>query len=560
MTEEFTDQEWLAQRAEPQSDDEWLASRREKPDASQFFNMPESEREQAKLSPSIGSIAKAFGSDFSEAWGPDRLGLTDQSKEFLARYGALPKDGHEDFSLKNPLAAFKNFEQGIILPLAAGLDAIARTPGAVYRGLQGAGAEAGLPGDIVSIPDAFLGMPHPFGIPRLAQPQPFVKPSPVRPVEFESQGIKQPIEPIARSRAAQTGLPEVDAVLNSPTTKTAIDNAVIDRSHDVPYMAGGSVPLEDPTVYIDSHVPREQTAPRLSGEGTVTFDPADPWTVHENVEQHTMELLIRGGMSDQEAYRVAHFEYAEKAEQAWYRAHDIDQEAAEREQMTWLPRIQHENPKNPPPNLYKKPYPHDSVEGAQHESVVEAPPTTEEIGRARQIIANRGQELQTGGIVAYHGSPHDFDKFSTSAIGTGEGAQAYGHGLYFAENPAVAEDYKKALAGKSNDVSEQLAQQSLNYSLDPKEAAQALRNRAASERREPFSSIPPEEMEKAASLLEGGWRPSKGEMYRVSINADPEHFLDWDKPLSEQSPHVQKAFEPFNLKDTEEGGYMHQEI
>jgi hypothetical protein len=33
----------------------------------------------------------------------------------------------------------------------------------------------------------------------------------------------------------------------------------------------------------------------------------------------------------------------------------------------------------------------------------------------------------------------------------------------------------------------------------------------------------------------------KGKMYEVSINADPEHFLDWDKPLSEQSEHVRNA-------------------
>jgi hypothetical protein len=30
-------------------------------------------------------------------------------------------------------------------------------------------------------------------------------------------------------------------------------------------------------------------------------------------------------------------------------------------------------------------------------------------------------------------------------------------------------------------------------------------------------------------------------MYQVGINADPEHFLDWDRPLSEQSPRVQEA-------------------
>jgi len=42
------------------------------------------------------------------------------------------------------------------------------------------------------------------------------------------------------------------------------------------------------------------------------------------------------------------------------------------------------------------------------------------------------------GIKAYHSSPHDFDRFDLSKIGTGEGAQVYGHGLYFAENPKVS--------------------------------------------------------------------------------------------------------------------------
>ena len=46
---------------------------------------------------------------------------------------------------------------------------------------------------------------------------------------------------------------------------------------------------------------------------------------------------------------------------------------------------------------------------------------------------------------AWHGSPHEFDEFSTDAIGTGEGAQVYGHGLYFSEKKEVADHYKKSL-------------------------------------------------------------------------------------------------------------------
>ena len=54
--------------------------------------------------------------------------------------------------------------------------------------------------------------------------------------------------------------------------------------------------------------------------------------------------------------------------------------------------------------------------------------------------------LGVGGMTAFHGSPHKFSKFSMDSIGTGEGAQAYGHGLYFAENPKVAGEYQKALS------------------------------------------------------------------------------------------------------------------
>lgn len=53
-----------------------------------------------------------------------------------------------------------------------------------------------------------------------------------------------------------------------------------------------------------------------------------------------------------------------------------------------------------------------------------------------------GAQAERPGIVAYHGSPHDFDRFSLDKIGTGEGAQAYGHGLYFAENEGVAKSYR----------------------------------------------------------------------------------------------------------------------
>ncbi|MBB20249.1 MAG: hypothetical protein CMP20_12420 [Rickettsiales bacterium] len=55
---------------------------------------------------------------------------------------------------------------------------------------------------------------------------------------------------------------------------------------------------------------------------------------------------------------------------------------------------------------------------------------------------SRPSEADTYFRRAYHGTPHRFDKFSLEAIGTGEGAQAFGWGLYFAGNREIADYYR----------------------------------------------------------------------------------------------------------------------
>lgn len=47
---------------------------------------------------------------------------------------------------------------------------------------------------------------------------------------------------------------------------------------------------------------------------------------------------------------------------------------------------------------------------------------------------------------AYHGSPYTFDHFDLGAIGTGEGAQVHGWGLYFAQDKQIAKSYKDTLS------------------------------------------------------------------------------------------------------------------
>lgn len=52
----------------------------------------------------------------------------------------------------------------------------------------------------------------------------------------------------------------------------------------------------------------------------------------------------------------------------------------------------------------------------------------------------------------FHGSPHQFDQFEMSRMGAGEGAQAYGEGMYTTSARPVAESYRRALSEEQSIV------------------------------------------------------------------------------------------------------------
>ena len=172
----------------------------------------------------------------------------------------------------------------------------------------------------------------------------------------------------------------------------------------------------------------------------------------------------------------------------------------------------------------------------------------------------------TKGITAYHGSPHHFDTFDLSKIGTGEGAQVYGHGLYFADNEAVAKSYRDALtaeqgqrhywqdaAGKNVDLD---ALRSRADADDPMGLAASMLHQSpsvdaaiADTHSYGPSAFPGGQPQMDATLA--GLQAMKasgltrvkdqGAMYQVNIGADPAQFIDWDKPLGAQTPAVQQA-------------------
>ena len=166
-------------------------------------------------------------------------------------------------------------------------------------------------------------------------------------------------EEIAAMRAGTktaviTGDPLVDRVTADPYVASAIANPIINRWNDVPYGAGPNNRL-DRVVNIDKHVP---TTDKIGG---VKYDPARAVAVHEFTEQHVLNELTRAGVPEAHAYEIAHFVFAEPAERAWVAA-NVGPKAWDEYQAhwdKWLAPIDHENPQNPPADLYQKPYPHD---------------------------------------------------------------------------------------------------------------------------------------------------------------------------------------------------------
>lgn len=179
-----------------------------------------------------------------------------------------------------------------------------------------------------------------------------------------------------------------------------------------------------------------------------------------------------------------------------------------------------------------------------------------------------------GALTAYHGSPHLFDKFDMSKIGTGEGAQAYGHGLYFAENPNTAATYAGIAPHKINVNGEFIT--SGGDIHDP--ITKAWREVTAAfdgGHVNPFKTAkerladkwgPKNDTDKAAIEVIKDWQSKGatvekgGNLYEVDIPDEHiDRMLDYDKPLREQGENLQKLAELLPANDISASGHIIQD-
>lgn len=192
------------------------------------------------------------------------------------------------------------------------------------------------------------------------------------------------------------------------------------------------------------------------------------------------------------------------------------------------------------------------------------------------------------GIIAFHGSGADFDEFKLDKINTGEGAQAFGYGLYFTDSEDIALFYKSAVRQAKDlregydvtykgqpfknlgDTPEAEAQgeeyfavnaiiDSLNKvttirtrDLPQPELLQLAKEKAIQQVEQQIKSFGDdiseirlnhlnESLDTLKSVDVNDVSFSKGKTYQVKLDVTPDELLDYDKPFNEQSLFAQQA-------------------
>ena len=178
---------------------------------------------------------------------------------------------------------------------------------------------------------------------------------------------------------------------------------------------------------------------------------------------------------------------------------------------------------------------------------------TQRAGTLDQILEREGgtieAQLSPASRTAFHGTPYSFDRFTLEKVGTGEGAQVYGWGLYFAENPTVAEQYRVNVSAMRGDklgavekrIGRRLSEGAVNATMlqtaihgNDRKAADAAR------RMEPIE-LKGFTDDEIFQVSEAARKATNGNTYTVDLDVEPDELLDWDKPLSEQPEKVRKA-------------------
>jgi hypothetical protein len=187
-----------------------------------------------------------------------------------------------------------------------------------------------------------------------------------------------------------------------------------------------------------------------------------------------------------------------------------------------------------------------------------------------QELANQVSEAYNPiGMTTWHGSPHVFERFDMSKLGTGEGAQAYGSGMYVAQNPSVAKGYQENIAkgqfqtptGEVFDTRASIKNPNIRAIF---EKTNGDIDAAIERGQKVLQSIPGTQGAEYAKsdipVLEqlktiGGVKRPEGNLYKVDLpDTHIRRMLDWDAPIKDQPSVVRNLAKKLGIDKNDLGG------
>jgi len=155
---------------------------------------------------------------------------------------------------------------------------------------------------------------------------------------------------------------------------------------------------------------------------------------------------------------------------------------------------------------------------------------------------------------AYHGThARGIERFSTAKIGTGEGAQVYGWGLYFAGNAQVAEFYRKTVseARAADDHDYFNAAMNLSLRLENLDAFVGAGRSMSDKEMLDFARAHIPDAPETKAMEKAIEEVGTGQLYHVEVPND-DQLLDRDAAISDQPEAVRAALEKLGF-DTSKG-------
>ena len=148
------------------------------------------------------------------------------------------------------------------------------------------------------------------------------------------------------------------------------------------------------------------------------------------------------------------------------------------------------------------------------------------------------------GVIAFHGSGKDFDEFKVEYIDTGEGAQAYGYGLYFTDSKNIAKFYKNSVSG-NNVTAQTLIFDEVSKVLKGKMKLTYDIVMDIVSKKTPLSSLPKDTQSPIKQILQKNYeeelKKGKDTIYRVALEPKPEDMIDYQTTFADQPKKIQDA-------------------